>query len=102
MDIYQRIKLLLKHNKITLQQLSDDTNISINTIKKWGQGAEATVGNLLLVAQSLDVSVDYLVGNTDDPQSHKSGSERELSALEKVRKYVDHEISQISLKKDDK
>lgn len=102
MDVYTRIKLLLRSNKMTLQQLADDTNISINTIKKWQQGAEASVGNLLLVAHSLDVSLDYLVGNTDDPQSHKSSNDKELAAFEKVRTFIDYEISLVAPKKDEK
>lgn len=92
---YKRIKLVVKKRNMTLIQLAENTGVSINTIKKWGQGVEPTLGNLLTIAHELDVSMDYLMGDTEDWDSHKSGFTKSIEAYEKIQKYAQKEISEI-------
>lgn len=46
--------------------------ISSATVTQWKQGAIPAGDNLAKIADYLDCSVDYLLGRTDNPQSHKS------------------------------
>lgn len=45
--------------------------ISSATITQWKQGAVPAGDNLIKIANELDCSVDYLLGRTENPQSHK-------------------------------
>lgn len=89
--IYDRIKLLMDKNGIKIEELSSKTGVPISTIKKWNH-VDPSVSSLALIAKSLDTSVDYLSEITDDPQFHKTGAERAVETLKKVRANLDHEI----------
>lgn len=45
--------------------------ISSSTITQWKQGAIPAGDSLEKISDELDCSVDYLLGRTDNPQSHK-------------------------------
>lgn len=92
--IYDRIKETAKLRKFKLTGIKEVTGISFFTIKNWN-GTDPSVGNLLTIARFFDVSVDYLIGNTDDPQSHKSGPDRALLALKEVRETLNQKIETI-------
>ena len=48
--------------------LSDALAISKDSITRWERGSrEPSVGNLMLLSSILDVSIAYLMGETDDP-----------------------------------
>lgn len=93
--IYSRIKFVVRQHKMTLEDLAEKTNISINTIKKWSQGVIPTLEHLITIANYFDISIDYLVGNTDDMDSHKSGKIREIGAFVKMCDYAQREIIRI-------
>ena len=64
---------LLKSRGITQKQLSDNTGISTGNISDWKSGKAAPKpAALAKIAQYLNCSVDYLLGNTDNPQSVKT------------------------------
>lgn len=98
MSIYERIKLVVKLRKTTLKLLAEETGISYDTIKKWGQGTDASAVNLLAVARCLDVSMDYLVGNTTDPNSHKEAGE--LAVWTEVRDLAQKRLDEMQRKDD--
>lgn len=61
---------LLKSRGISQKQLSENTGISAGNISDWKSGKAApSQGALSKIANYLDCSVDYLLGNTDSPQS---------------------------------
>ena len=66
-EIYsQRIADLLFEKQITQEELAQKTGISKSTITAWIQGRyEPKVNGLNAVAKELDVTLDYLVGNSD-------------------------------------
>lgn len=70
MLVYSCIKELAALKGVKMTSVADSTGISINTMKNWNK-SEPSVNALLSVAQYFGVSVDYLIGYTDNPFSHK-------------------------------
>ena len=52
--------------------VAQKVGISSATITQWKQGAIPAGDNLAKIADYLDCSVDYLLGRTVNPQSHKA------------------------------
>lgn len=58
--------------KITHQQLSDNIGVSVGNISDWKSGRSSpNIKVLPKIADYLDCSVDYLLGRTENPKSHK-------------------------------
>ena len=72
MTLLQRIEDLCDSRGITIYKLEKDIHLSQNTIRKWDKAYPTSKG-LTLVADYFDVSVDFLLGRSDDPFSHKTG-----------------------------
>lgn len=63
--------LRIKELNLTAKKLSDDTGISTGNISDWKSGRSMpTALKLVILADYLGCSVDYLLGRTDDPESH--------------------------------
>ena len=57
---------------ITAYRVAKETGISQGLMNEYKSGKKLpTLQNLLKIADYLDVSVDYLLGRTDNPDSHK-------------------------------
>ena len=64
-----RLKELRKKRKITQLKLAMDLNMNQNTISRYETGErEANYVALIELADYFDVSVDYLLGRTDNPR----------------------------------
>ena len=64
----QRIKELRKARKMTQRQLADILFIDCSAVTKWEtRNANPDNQNLKRLAELFNVSVDYLLGRTDDP-----------------------------------
>lgn len=60
------MKTLRKEVKLTQTQIAEKLNISQQAYASWERGAKKpTQENLVKIAQVLNVSVDYLVGNLE-------------------------------------
>ncbi|MFR7908916.1 MAG: helix-turn-helix domain-containing protein [Oscillospiraceae bacterium] len=70
-ELALRIKQTTKNKGITLKQLLDACNLNINYISDISRGKNATILNISKIATYLDCSIDYLLGRTDNPDSHK-------------------------------
>ena len=70
-ELAVRIKQTTKNKGITLKQLLDACNLNINYISDISRGKNATILNISKIATYLDCSIDYLMGRTDNPDSHK-------------------------------
>lgn len=70
-EIAQRIKRLLKANGKSMKTMLSDLNMGINSISEFAKGKQLSCISLAKIADYLDCSVDYLLGRTDDPNSHK-------------------------------
>ena len=71
-DITNRIKLIAKQQDISISQLLSNCELGKNTIGKMANGTDILTLNFAKIADYLDCSVDYLLGRTDNPNSHKS------------------------------
>lgn len=52
--------------------LGKEIGISSGIITKWKSGAIPNGENLIKIADYFDCSTDYLLGRTDNPDSHKN------------------------------
>ena len=68
--VAQRIKETAKLRKITVKQLLEDAGLGRNMMTMM-RTSMPKADNLAKIADYLDCSVDYLLGRTNDPQSHK-------------------------------
>ena len=66
MTTLDRIKKISKQKGFSLTKVNDMANLGTNTIYSW-KHKEPGINNLKAVANVLHVSVDYLLGKTDDP-----------------------------------
>ena len=66
MEFAERLKTLRKQVKLTQAQIAEKLNISQQAYASWEKKKKKpTQDNLVKIAQILNVSVDYLVGNSE-------------------------------------
>ena len=70
MTLFERIKETAKERGISLTALSVESGLGDKTIYKW-KDKEPSANRIKAVADTLGVSVDYLLGNTDEMHSNK-------------------------------
>ena len=67
-----RIRELRQQKKLTQVRLAIDLNMSQNTLSRYETGErEASYDTLKLIADYFDVSIDYLLRETDNPKRNK-------------------------------
>lgn len=69
MEHTENILRILEERNITAYRIAKDTGISESLFSKWKEKPSSKVssGNLVLIADYLNCSVDYLLGRTEDP-----------------------------------
>jgi transcriptional regulator with XRE-family HTH domain len=77
--------LLSKRNK-TKEQLSDKTGIDINILDNWFANVVPDLNQLVIVADELNTSVDYLLGRTDIYESVSNDDLEVLSYFKQLSK----------------
>lgn len=70
MTVFERIKKLAKERGYSLTKLNDQAGLGTNSIYHWKTKTPGT-DNLQKVADVLHVSVDYLLGNTEERNESK-------------------------------
>lgn len=86
MTMFERVKeVSKKHGFSSLQTLSEAAGLSPNVIYGW-KTKKPSAASLQAVADQLNVSVDYLLGNTDE--MHPSTKPEVPNDLEEVLKQV--------------
>lgn len=77
-----RIKELRKMRHVTQKELSNFLGVAQNTLSYWEQGKyDIDNASLKKLADYFGVTVDYLLGRTDDPNPPKPRLPDELQAL---------------------
>lgn len=67
MEFSERLKNLRKQAHLTQVDVAEKLGISQPAYASWERGAKKpTQDNLVKIAQILDVSIDYLVGNSEE------------------------------------
>lgn len=69
--IAERIKAQAKAKKVTLKVMLGDLDMGINLVSQLGKGHNIAATALARIADYLDCSVDYLLGRSNDPESHR-------------------------------
>lgn len=95
MNPYEKIRELAKERKISVRELEKRLGYSNGYFSKWKTVSPNSDG-LAKVADYFNVSVDYLLGRTDNPSSVTSNeSETELrKALENVMSFDGEELTE--------
>ena len=74
MTLFERVKeISKKHGFSSLRVLSEQAGLSPNVVYGW-KTKEPSAKSLQAVADVLGVSVDYLLGNTDDMHTNKKAT----------------------------
>lgn len=76
--LVDRIKKQAKSQKIRLRELLDACDMGINALSQLSDKKGLSSVSLFRIADYLDCSVDYLLGRTDNPLSHKSPASASL------------------------
>lgn len=95
MSLVDRIKKLCTARKVTVAEVERKTGISNGQIRRWDTSSPKTE-NVQKVADYFNVSVDYLLGRTDDLYietiaAHHDGDEwtdEELEEIERFKEFV--------------
>lgn len=66
MTTFERLKNTAKQKGYSLKTLAVKAGLSENALYRYNQGVEPKYGTLKAVADVLGVSVEYLLGNTED------------------------------------
>lgn len=71
LNIAETIRLVSKEKGIVMSEMLTALEIGSNTISNMRHGRMISAGSLARIADYLDVSVDYLLGRTENKESHK-------------------------------
>lgn len=75
---WERFYNLCLQNGDKPNTVAKELGFSTAACTHWKEGAEPKSSVLIKIADYFDVSVDYLLGRTDDPESHKSSTNNDL------------------------
>ena len=79
MEFSERLKELRKQAHLTQVELAKRLGLGQSSYADWERGKKnPTQENLIKLAQILNVSVDYLVGNSDEENTNKELEDIEL------------------------
>lgn len=84
MTIFERIKEISKERGLNLKKTAIEAGLSENAIYKWKTQTPQS-NALQAVADVLGVSVDYLLGNTDDMHANKKAD----TSSDDLKEYFD-------------
>ncbi len=70
----ERIKGLCKIQKISMEQMLSELNLGVNAVRQITDTKGMSSVSLYKIADYLNVSVDYLLGRTDNPEISMNNS----------------------------
>lgn len=97
--IYDKIQELQEKYNLSLYAIEKGAGIAPGTIKNWKKSSPS-VDSATKVAYFFDVSVDYLLGITNNPLSHKNPNDLVL-VIAKIEKKVKQLVSTSQQLQDD-
>ena len=70
---HERLRTLRIENKVMAKDVAALLGITYRNYQHYENGkVEPNISGLITLANFFDVSLDYLIGRTDNPDSHKS------------------------------
>lgn len=91
MTLFERTKETAKKRGLSLLTVNDEANLGKNAIYKW-KNSNPSLPAVQAVADVLGVSVDYLLGNTDEMHAAKSSTE-ETDTLDLDKALSEHGVA---------
>lgn len=97
-----RIKSICKSKNINMETLVSECELGVNAIRQINDTKGMASFSLARIADYLDCSVDYFLGRTDDPLSHKTGAIKKNLAtrLREVMHIRSEQLKRINPKRD--
>ena len=97
MKIKQRIRERRKDNKLTQEKLAEIIGVSLMTLKRWEWGDSAPrAEELQKLAEALNTTSAYLLGETDNPEYEAPKAEQTKNASEFTPTTVTQERGMLS------
>lgn len=87
MGLVERIKNLCEERKITIAELERNTGISNGQIRKWNS-TKPGIDKLNIIADYFDVSVDYLLGRTEQKRYYDLNEKDERDIQRDLEKMI--------------
>ena len=84
MTLFERTKEIASKRGMSLQEVAKKANLGVNSIYRWKE-RNPTTSNITKVADVLGVSVDYLLGNTDEMHANKKAD----TSSDDLKEYFD-------------
>lgn len=81
-DIADRIKAYVKEKGVTVTELIKACNLGANALGSMREGKMPSVERIAIIADYLDVSVDYLLGRTENKKSNYTTTDFDDTLLE--------------------
>lgn len=114
-NVAERIKLISMSKGISIKKLLEDVGLGFNTMSNM-KNSMPKADNLAKVADYLDCSIDYFLGRTENPTSHKAcspdniviGEEKEIidfynnmneDGRKALRDYIEYISTKVEYKK---
>lgn len=80
--MYERFLQLLKEHNITTYKVCKDTNITQTSLSSWKTGKSTPkIDKLQKIAAYFNVSLEWLMGNTDVRNANSSNIKKELDVI---------------------
>lgn len=80
--MYERFLQLLKEHNITTYKVCKDTNITQTSLSSWKTGRSTPkIDKLQKIAAYFNVSLEWLMGNTDVRENNSSNSEKPVTDI---------------------
>ena len=70
MELSERLKFLRQEKNITQVQVALNCNMAERAYQRIEAGNKPSYDSLIALADYFNVSLDYLVGRSDDPERH--------------------------------
>jgi len=72
LDTIDKIFHLIKENKMTAMSFAESIGVSTGNVSDWkSRRSKPNIDTLPKIADYFDVSVDYLLGRTDNPKVNR-------------------------------
>lgn len=81
MMVFERVKFLAKKHSKTMKQITNDLGYSENYFYSLNSGKHPTAERINEIADYFNVSTDYLLGRTDNPEVKDGDTTNDLDEM---------------------
>ena len=85
MNLSERIVFLRKQRKLTQEKVGELLNMSQRSVANWESGDRSpSLSTLIELSEIFNVSLDYLLGKTDNPEREKQPAAQSSELMGKI------------------